>query len=236
MHTEMHEKSADAAAWYHITAFAFALLYFVLPQLKQYFDNINEQVSKNSQDLLAEERNLFSYAFKNSVTVRRDNWRVLTAHELKLDEADPVKEVAMRCREQIEIELRGCAIKVWKQSTRVLLPNQLMLFQRAVEKSRAAYTEGLETAKKEMSPAHPIRLDLVLNFAVFYYEIGNSPYKACQLVKQSLEDALPDVEKIEDGMKQDSRMILQLLRDNLSLWTVLDFEKKKGNKKLWFTW
>lgn len=34
-----------------------------------------------------------------------------------------------------------------------------------------------------MKATHPIRLGLALNFSVFYYEIVNSPEKACQLAK-----------------------------------------------------
>uniref|UniRef100_A0A915EPE6 Ubiquitin-like domain-containing protein n=1 Tax=Ditylenchus dipsaci TaxID=166011 RepID=A0A915EPE6_9BILA len=97
--------------------------------------------------------------------------------------------------------------------------------QDVVVKSCAAYGEAFELAKKEMSPAHPIRLGLALNFAVFYYEIDNSPDKACHLAKQSFDDALPGVDTIDDGMKQDGSMILQLLRDNLNLWTVLDSDE-----------
>ncbi len=35
-----------------------------------------------------------------------------------------------------------------------------------------------------MQPTHPIRLGLALNFSVFYYEILNSPDRACHLAKQ----------------------------------------------------
>lgn len=37
-----------------------------------------------------------------------------------------------------------------------------------------------------MQPTHPIRLGLALNFSVFYYEIINSPARACHLAKQVL--------------------------------------------------
>ena len=41
-----------------------------------------------------------------------------------------------------------------------------------------------DIALTELPPTHPIRLGLALNFSVFYYEIMNSPEKACQLAKQ----------------------------------------------------
>jgi hypothetical protein len=53
-----------------------------------------------------------------------------------------------------------------------------------VEDSQKAYQDAFEISKAKMQPTHPIRLGLALNFSVFYYEILNSPDKACQLAKQ----------------------------------------------------
>jgi len=52
-----------------------------------------------------------------------------------------------------------------------------------VDSSQKAYQDAYEISKEKMQPTHPIRLGLALNFSVFYYEILNSPEKACQLAK-----------------------------------------------------
>ena len=60
------------------------------------------------------------------------------------------------------------------------------LFAAIVDDSQKAYQDAFEISKNKMQPTHPIRLGLALNFSVFYYEILNSPEKACQLAKQVL--------------------------------------------------
>jgi hypothetical protein len=47
-----------------------------------------------------------------------------------------------------------------------------------------------DIANSELAPTHPIRLGLALNFSVFYYEILNSPDRACNLAKQVGEPKL----------------------------------------------
>ena len=54
----------------------------------------------------------------------------------------------------------------------------------AAENSLVAYTKANDIAQSELPPTHPIRLGLALNFSVFYYEILNTPERACRLAKQ----------------------------------------------------
>ena len=53
----------------------------------------------------------------------------------------------------------------------------------AAENSLVAYKAASDIAMTELPPTHPIRLGLALNFSVFYYEILNSPDRACRLAK-----------------------------------------------------
>ena len=60
----------------------------------------------------------------------------------------------------------------------------MTLFLAVIGDSQKAYQDAFDVSKSKMQPTHPIRLGLALNFSVFYYEILNSPDKACQLAKQ----------------------------------------------------
>ncbi|CAE1299593.1 YWHAB_Q_Z [Acanthosepion pharaonis] len=88
-----------------------------------------------------------------------------------------------------------------------------------VANSQTAYLEALEIARGQMQPTHPIRLGLALNFSVFYYEILNAPDKACNLAKQAFDDAIAELDQLNEESYKDSTLIMQLLRDNLTLWT-----------------
>lgn len=54
---------------------------------------------------------------------------------------------------------------------------------------------------------------------VFYYEILNSPDRACRLAKAAFDDAIAELDTLSEESYKDSTLIMQLLRDNLTLWT-----------------
>ena len=82
-----------------------------------------------------------------------------------------------------------------------------------------SYQQASTIANKELPPTHPIRLGLALNFSVFYYEILNSPDRACHIAKQAFDDAIAELDTLSEESYKDSTLIMQLLRDNLTLWT-----------------
>jgi 14-3-3 protein epsilon len=89
----------------------------------------------------------------------------------------------------------------------------------AAEQTLLAYKAAQDIALVDLPPTHPIRLGLALNFSVFYYEILNSPERACHLAKQAFDEAIAELDTLGEESYKDSTLIMQLLRDNLTLWT-----------------
>jgi len=98
--------------------------------------------------------------------------------------------------------------------------------------SLEAYQAASNFTNSELKTTHPIRLGLALNFSVFYYEIMNDPLKACSLAKQTFDDAIADIDHIEEEQYKDATTIMQLIKDNLTLWTQELGEDAEGDAKV----
>lgn len=86
------------------------------------------------------------------------------------------------------------------------------------KKAQEAYQTATDLAEKDLPPINTTRLGLALNYSVLYYEILNEPKAACELAQKAFDDALHDIESVDDNTYKDSTMIMQLLKDNLLLW------------------
>lgn len=64
-----------------------------------------------------------------------------------------------------------------------------------------------------------IHENIILIFLFFYYEILNIPDLACQLAKQAFDGAISQLDSLSEEYYKDSTLIMQLLRDNLTIWT-----------------
>jgi len=86
------------------------------------------------------------------------------------------------------------------------------------KQSHEAYSKATDEAN-ELPSTHPIKLGLALNFSVFHYEIMNDGNLACELAKKAFDDAIAELDHLKEDSYKDSTLIMQLLRDNLTLWT-----------------
>lgn len=203
-----------------------------------------KEVTQEGQELTNEERNLLSVAYKNVVGARRSAWRVISSIEQKHESEEKKSQLVKEEREKIEQELRDICNEVLGLLDKYLIANSSTsegkVFylkmkgdyyrylaevacgedrKKTIENSQAAYQEAFDISKKAMEASHPIRLGLALNFSVFYYEILNSPEQACLLAKSAFEDSISGMDDLKDDSNKDSTLIMQLLRDNLTLWS-----------------
>jgi hypothetical protein len=92
------------------------------------------------------------------------------------------------------------------------------------------YSEAMNLALDQLPATHPTRLGLALNYSVCHYEILNQPEKACALAKKAFDEAIEKLDSLNDSSYKDSTLIMQLLRDNLTIWTQSDdVEQNEGN-------
>lgn len=197
-------------------------------------------------ELSVEERNLLSVAFKNVIGARRASLRIISSIEQK-DEAKGNKDriaLTKSYKAKVEKELFEICKDIISVLDKHLVPSAttgdpkvfylkmkgdyyryLAEFatgdtrKEASENSLSSYNSASAIASAELAPTHPIRLGLALNFSVFYYEILNSPAQACQLSKQAFDDAISELDGLSEESYKDSTLIMQLLRENLTLWT-----------------
>ncbi|XP_017247094.1 14-3-3 protein 10 [Daucus carota subsp. sativus] len=193
-----------------------------------------------------EERNLISVAYKNVIGQLRAAWRIVSSIEQKEEARKNDDHVAMarEYRSKIEKELSELCAGILKILEENLVPaasssdskvfylkmkgdyfRYLSEFKIGDERKRVAedtmnsYKAAQEIAMADLASTHPIRLGLALNFSVFYYEILNSSERACSMAKQAFEEAIAELDSLAEEQYKDSTLIMQLLRDNLTLWT-----------------
>jgi hypothetical protein len=189
-------------------------------------------------DLTHDERNLLSVAYKNAVGARRAAWRAIS-----IDDQYPAS-ATMAFAQKIEDELQALCSGILDLLERILIKHPLctedaMVFYRKMagdyyrylaefsleedlslyqDKSSQYYREAMEIAVKIMTPSDPIRLGLALNYSVCLYEIMKRREEACALAKRAYDEALLIMNDSDQHQYKDAKLILNLLRDNLSLW------------------
>lgn len=214
-------------------------------EMVQYMDKLVLS-STPAAELTVEERNLLSVAYKNVIGSVRAAWRIVSSIEQKEESRKNEEHVSLvkEYRGKVENELTEVCAGILKLLESNLVPSAstgesrvfylkmkgdyyryLAEFKVGDERKQAAedtmnsYKAAQEIALADLPPTHPIRLGLALNFSVFYFEILNSSDKACSMAKQAFEEAIAELDTLGEESYKDSTLIMQLLRDNLTLWT-----------------
>lgn len=210
---------------------------------------MRERVKNHSDPLSTEERNLMSVAYKNVIGARRASWRQfnyeketmeangksdtgeyekITKYEsqvaaeileisqnvLGLLEDDLIKENEVtkdNCEEMVfYLKMAGDYYRYLAES---------VTDEKYEAKTDQYYKSAMTIAEQALQATHPIRLGLALNYSVCHYEILKNKKDACELAKAAFDDAISKLDALDEADYKDSTLIMQLLRDNLTLWT-----------------
>jgi len=199
---------------------------------------VNMRCAKNEM-LSVDERNLLSVAYKNVVGTKRQSWRILSQGQLDME-----KELVDKYRVIVETELEAVCnevLELLKKTTKVSrdfsdrqedLVFYLKMsgdYNRYLSEFRTdgtfcgeaekLYKEAMDIAEANLPETHPTRLGLALNFSVCCYEILDQKEEACNIAKKAFDSAIEKLDTLNDSSYKDSTLIMQLLRDNLTLWT-----------------
>lgn len=205
-----------------------------------------EYMTKEGQELSVSARNSFSLAFKDSVSSRRNSWRVLNSERQKIEEKQPEElYIIDEIIKKVENELLSYCDEVLSIIEDYILPriekcslahNVFFLKMKGdyyrymaeirptykgknvIEEAQQSYVEAKKLADG-LSFTDPIRLGLYLNFSVFQYEIMGNTNEACKLAKTAFDAAISELDTLSEDYYKDSTLIMQLLRDNLTLWS-----------------
>ena len=196
-------------------------------------------------NLTKDERNILSAGYKNIISDKRASWRLLNSMEKKESKKNsPQVENIKTVKKSIEKELTNIIDEIQVIIDKYLIQNAsdaenkvyyLKLkgdyyrykcefaigreFNEACSKAEKVYKEATEIADKEIPISSSTRLGLALNYSVFFYEIKGLKEEACKIAKNAFDEAMKVLDILEKSKPKDTILIIQLLKENLILWS-----------------
>lgn len=187
------------------------------PIIQEYRDKIEKELKDLCHDVLTLITNfLLKAADKEIVGAEADDSTTITAVESKVFylkmQGDYYRYLAEVSHGNEQKEVIDNSSKAYRQACTTA--------EEGVAVKDGVVSQASDgNGKGSMKPTNPIRLGLALNFSVFHYEIKAERAEACALAKKAFDEAIAELDSLGEDSYKDSTLIMQLLRDNLTLWT-----------------
>ena len=205
-------------------------------------DFLKPVIKEKGSTLSNDERNLLSVAFKNLISSQRSGIRTIAAIEQNkkyekyadalLAYKNKIQNILFSNCESIiaiiksdilgsasESEAKAFFLKMIGDYCRYIAENASgERLENCKTEALNAYNEAQELCVKDLGACNAIRLGLALNFSVFHYEVMSDVKKACELGEKALQDALDKLDDVSEEEFRDAQSIIELLKENLSLW------------------
>ena len=221
-----------------------AKLYEKAERFPDMVKSINKFVELDPK-LTKDERNILSAGYKNIISNKRASWRLLNSMQKKEEKKNSNQIANIKLvKHNIEKELNEICNEVQSIIDKYLVPNApdsetkvffLKLkgdyyrykceyavgkeFDEACSKAEKVYKEAYEIANKDIPISSSTRLGLALNYSVFFYEIKGLKEEACIIAKNAFDESMKVLDDLEKSKPKDTILIIQLLKENLILWS-----------------
>lgn len=221
-----------------------AKLYENTEKFQLMFENINKFVALGPS-LNKDERIILNNGYKNIITNQRRAWRELIkteTKELQSGNNNNKSEYAKELRVEVENEILLAADKVLEMVDKYLLPNASDVESRVFfykmkadflrykaevklgeeyitcyKESADAYAEGQKIAEP-LPISNTVKLGLALNYSVLMYEVVLNKESAIKLAKVAYDEAMKIIDDLDKTKGKETILLIQLLKENLSLW------------------
>ena len=217
------------------------------------FNFLKDVIANKDGDFTTEERNLLSVGFKNLIGANRTAIRTIGAIEqnpkyqkfggaLATYKQKIEGELFDQCLSIVNLVKDKCISLATNSESKAFFLKMAGDYYRYIAESAQGeklnevkngalefYSKASEISEKELGACNPIRLGLALNFSVFYYEVMNNHKRACELGESALQSALDKIDECDEETFRDAKSIIELLKENLSLWKE---EEGEGNNEI----
>ena len=211
---------------------------------------LRDVIKGKDSDFTTEERNLLSVGFKNQIGGQRTAIRTIAAIEQN-PKYQKYGDALASYKKKIEDELfKNCdniakiiqneALKhASDDESKAFFYKMIGDYYRYIAESATGDRQKEVGDKADenygqagsfienLNACNPIRLGLALNQSVFFFEIKNDRKKACDIAEKALQEALEKIDDCDEDMFRDAKSIIELLKENLSLWKEEEDEGKE---------
>ena len=216
------------------------------PRCYSQMASLMQSVIQIEPKLTEEERQLLLFAYKGLLRERRDELDVIRDRLTKepysttLGVSTPLDElqktvyaellkVASELEELIDSRLLPTAQDVSERVFYLRLKADALRYvcgycegedrEAIVKRATECYEQAMTEVQESLGPRDPTRLGLMLNYAVFMFEVLDQKVTAVALLEATYEECpKPTDVDIESANETQIRILLQLIMDNITLW------------------
>jgi hypothetical protein len=150
---------------------------------------------------------------KNPILTKEEEKRGKLEKQAEKGAKSEIKDIEEAIRKQAEAEtFYHKMVGDYERYKAELKPDEVS------SKAADAYKKATEIAEP-LPDTDSTKLGLALNYSVCLFEISKQKEEAVKVAKAAFDNALKKLDELDDNDYKNSTLIMQLLRDNLTLWT-----------------